>query len=312
MEDEKLVRIEKGGAGRPCAACSADGAPSLAQAQGNVSGPAANPAPRLPGAAGFALSSSLSPMTPAMNTPEFSRPLFQPQRTDPCFCGSGRRFKSCCGSLAEPREPPHGVHVVPGFLDPETCAGWVHRFEQRPRTPLAVHALDDRQPAGLAKESTRGRITDKVDLGEWRNTVVDTVRSAFENEVPAAFGRRIEWFENPQVLRYEPGGLYGPHADSEHFMPSEGCWRKVIDRDISILLYLNEDFTGGELSFRQFNYRYRPRTGDLLFFPSHGQYAHQALPVGSGVRYVVVSWAAWRDEPRVLKLRPSESIYLEP
>lgn len=246
-----------------------------------------------------------------MSSDGFTRPRFHAQRTDPCFCGSGRRFKACCGSLAVPREPPKGVHVVPGFLDPAACAAWVGYFETQPRTPLAVHAIDADAPAGLALQHSSGRVTDKVELGERRAEIVTAVAAAFEGPVPATLGRRIEWFENPQVLRYGPGGRYGPHADSEHFLPAEGRWRKVIDRDVSILLYLNHDFTGGELEFQQFNFRYRPRTGDLLYFPSHGHYAHQALPVRSGVRYVIVSWAAFCDEPRVLDLRPSDSIYLE-
>lgn len=245
-----------------------------------------------------------------MNATEFTRPLLRLQRTDPCFCGSGRRFKSCCGSLAEPRDPPHGVHVVPRFLDPDACRGWIDYLETRPRTPLAVHALDDSQPAGLARLKTEGRVTDKVDQGERHDAIVAVVRNAFEHTVPDAMDRRIEWFENPQVLRYTEGGQYGPHADSDHFLEHERHWRKVIDRDVSILLYLNEDFTGGELSFRQFNYRYRPRAGDLVFFPSHGHYAHQALPVRSGVRYVIVSWAAFRGQQRVLDMRPGDAVYL--
>ena len=243
---------------------------------------------------------------------DFSRPRFRLQRTDPCFCGSGRRFKACCGSVAEPRQPPHGVHVLRGFVDPAACALWVSGLEGRPRTPLAVHRPDADAPARLGVEATGGRVTDKVDTGERRADIVAAVARAFKGPVAAAFGRRVEWFENPQVLRYGPGGVYGLHADSEHFVKSEDRWRKIIDRDVSILLYLNEDFSGGELSFPHFNYRYRPRAGDLLLFPSHAHYAHQALPVRSGVRYVVVSWGAWRGERRVIGVPPPGSIPMEP
>lgn len=245
-----------------------------------------------------------------MSPPEITRPLFNPSRMDPCFCGSGRRFKACCGTMAEPRDPPQGIHLVPGFLSADLCRQWVRQLESHPRQPLGVHSLSESEPSRLARERTSGRVTDKVEQGDLSAVIVATVQRAFEEAIPPALHRRIEWFENPQVLRYEPGGLYGPHSDSDHFIPEESVWRKVIDRDVSILLYLNEEFEGGELSFRQFNYLYRPRAGDLLFFPSHGQYAHQALPVKLGVRYVIVSWAAYRDEPRVLDLRPSDCIQL--
>jgi predicted 2-oxoglutarate/Fe(II)-dependent dioxygenase YbiX len=247
-----------------------------------------------------------------MTTVEITRPLFKPLRTDSCFCGSGVRFKSCCGSMAEPRNPPHGVHIIPNYLPPETCRLWVSHLESQHGRPLAVHSLDETGPSRLARERISGRITDKVEQGNLENAITGVVAQAFQTTVAAAMSRSVQWFEKPQVLRYEPGGLYGPHADSDHFIAAENHWRKVIDRDVSLLLYLNQEFEGGGLSFRQFNYTYRPRAGDLLCFPSSGQYAHEALPVKSGIRYVIVSWAAFRDEPRVLELRPSESIDLEP
>jgi 2OG-Fe(II) oxygenase superfamily/SEC-C motif len=247
-----------------------------------------------------------------MTTVEITRPLFKPLRTDPCFCGSGMRFKSCCGSMAEPRKPPHGVHVVPNYLPPEACAQWVDYLESQHGRPLAVHSLDETDGSRLSREQISGRITDKVEQGRLEPAINDIAAQAFRTHVAEAMCRQIQWFEKPQVLRYESGGLYGPHADSDHFVSAKSHWRKVIDRDVSLLLYLNEEFAGGTLNFRQFNYTYRPRTGDLLCFPSGGQYAHEALPVTSGIRYVIVSWAAFRDEPRVLDMRPSESIDLEP
>ena len=53
-----------------------------------------------------------------------------------------------------------------------------------------------------------------------------------------------------------------------------------------------------------FNYTYRPRKGDLLFFPSDHRYLHQAETVTSGARYAIVSWAALENIPRVLNEPP--------
>ena len=247
----------------------------------------------------------------ALSLVEIKRPAFQPQRTEPCFCGSGRRFKACCGSVAEPRQPPFGVHLVRDFLPADTCSQWVAYLEKQSRHPLGVHKLDERESAGLARERIGGRITDRVDLGELARPLVAKVQEAFEVSIAQEMKRRVEWFEHPQVLRYEKGGTYGPHADSDHFLADEGMWKKVIDRDVSLLLYLNEDFEGGELVFLHFNFTYRPKRGDLLFFPSSGVYAHQAMPVKNGIRYVIVSWAAYRNEPRVLDMRPEDCIEIK-
>ncbi len=189
---------------------------------------------------------------------------------------------------------------------------WTSYLDSRHSSPLAVHSLNETEHLHLAIERVSGRVTDKVEQGSLESIITGVVAQAFRKPIAAVMNRQIQWFEKPQVLRYEPGGLYGPHADSDQYIANARHWRKVIDRDVSLLLYLNQEFAGGELNFRQFNYTYRPRTGDLLCFPSGGHYAHEALPVKSGTRYVVVSWAAYRDEPKVLKSRPSESIDLDP
>jgi predicted 2-oxoglutarate/Fe(II)-dependent dioxygenase YbiX len=115
----------------------------------------------------------------------------------------------------------------------------------------------------------------------------------------ALYGREIEWFEKPKVLRYGPGNYYGVHADNCYRARTDNFWTKKIDRDISLLIYLNEDFEGGSLSFEKFFYSFQPRVGDLVLFPSDNRYKHCANPVRSGTRYAVVSWGAFLGEPRV-------------
>jgi len=246
-----------------------------------------------------------------MKLAESKRPLFRPLETDPCFCDSGVQFALCCGSKSETRKPPHGVRIIPEFLPLETCQQWVRYFEAQPRQALGVHGFNESRPSRLSQQSTSGRLSDKVKQGALSEQVKQTIQRAFLQQISQEMKRPVAWFENPQVLRYAPGGCYQPHADSDHFIARERIWQKIIDRDVSLLLYLNQEFEGGELNFRQYNYTYKPKTGDLIFFPSHGQYAHQALTVKSGIRYVIVSWAAFRDQPRVLNIRPDNCIDID-
>ena len=81
-----------------------------------------------------------------------------------------------------------------------------------------------------------------------------------------------------------------------------------MDRDVSVLVYLDNDYTGGELVFPNFGLRLEPRAGMLVAFPSDHRYCHSARPVTSGMRHVIVSWAAaWgttrvHDNPPALAL----------
>jgi predicted 2-oxoglutarate/Fe(II)-dependent dioxygenase YbiX len=83
---------------------------------------------------------------------------------------------------------------------------------------------------------------------------------------------------------------------------------RLRDRDLSLLIYLNDDFTGGGLTFTHFNFHFRPEPGDLLVFPSDNRYVHQAEKVESGVRYVIVSWAALKGVPRVAGQPPENAV----
>lgn len=236
---------------------------------------------------------------------------FVPGAAEPCVCGSGLRFRKCCGSTAADRPPPRGVGIQPGFLDPLTCRAWITYLHGQPRLPLGTVQKPEH---GISHfETTRllaARITDIVKPGRLRRPIERQIQRAYQEVIAPVCGRLFAWFEDPQVLRYQRGGWYRAHADSELLLPDGERWVRGIDRDMSLLLYLNDDFRGGGLSFVFFGYTYRPRAGDLVFFPSDHRYAHQAQPVARGVRWAVVSWAAFTGEPRVRKDPPPASILL--
>lgn len=154
------------------------------------------------------------------------------------------------------------------------------------------------------------RVTDWVDCrGGPQQLLDEVIGRAFEQQIIPAVGHGIDWYEEPQLLRYEPGGYYLHHSDAWQFVPEQRAWRKVVDRDVSVLLYINDDFTGGELEFKRLAFRLRPRAGMLVWFPSDVRYEHMALPVTSGRRYVVVSWAAAANVERV-QTRPANRAVL--
>ena len=127
-----------------------------------------------------------------------------------------------------------------------------------------------------------------------------------------AYGDELEWFEWPDVLEYGPGGRYDLHADADLRDPATGAWRRVVDRDYSMLIYLNDEFTGGAIEFPRLDYRLQPRRGMLVAFPSDHRYVHAALPVESGMRYVIVSWAAAVGSPRVKPPPVSGVVWTDP
>jgi predicted 2-oxoglutarate/Fe(II)-dependent dioxygenase YbiX len=119
---------------------------------------------------------------------------------------------------------------------------------------------------------------------------------------------KIDYWEFPDVLIYPPGGFYVPHNDGEDVVHDEERfvweWQRTLDRDISVVWYLNDDFEGGELVFTLFGLSIRPETGMVVTFPSTHEFAHAARPVSSGNRYVVATWMAAQGTPRVQSTPP--------
>jgi prolyl 4-hydroxylase len=237
----------------------------------------------------------------------FKVPDFNPEPDSPCICGSGRTFGDCCGTTASNRRPPPGVFVMQGFIDRDTCRQWVDYLERQPRASAQVLDMDKSTPDKPVFIEDKARVCHEVKGGDLQATINRAARSAY-SQVAKATRRSIEWMEMPHILRYEPGGYYVSHADSCQRDEATKTWYKVNDRDLSLLMYINDDFTGGGFTFTRFNCRFTPGIGDVLVFPSDHRYEHCAHVVDSGFRYAIASWASVRGVQKVLSEPPEHAI----
>jgi len=235
---------------------------------------------------------------------------FNPNPDEPCFCGSKKPFKNCCGSTEQVRPPPFGLFMFENYIDPQYAKDLVAYAEQRQGEPLMVIDNHASTPDNIVRVADERRITERVDLGERRQEINELVKNTFTDLAEKCVGRSLEWYEAPDLMRYREGGYYIRHADSENLDVKTNTWSKVIDRDLSLLIYLNNDFEGGELSFYKFNYQVWPRAGAAVMFPSDHRFLHQAEKVTKGVRYAIVSWASVRGMPKIASKPPEPAILI--
>lgn len=238
-------------------------------------------------------------------------PDFQPQDEALCFCGSGEVFGGCCGSRTENRAPPRGLVVIEDFIDKDLAADLVAFAHSQPGQRLMVINQQASTPGNVVTTQDQRRIAERVDLGERRTQVTELVKSTFVHLAKTYFGARLDWYEAPDLMRYRPGGFYIKHADSQNMDPQSQRWSKVIDRDLSLLIYLNDEFEGGETTFHKFRYQLRPRAGMAVIFPSDHRYLHAAEMVRKGLRYALVSWAAVRGVPKVAATPPAPALAID-
>ncbi len=201
------------------------------------------------------------------------------------------------GLVVSPRSLPPGFLVVQNCLTAETCDALVAECEA---LAGARHGVAD-GPDHAAASIQNLRTSESIDISRLQFNVNGLIREIYTQTIAGHFRVQFEWFERPDILRYKEGGEYKPHADAENWNAETQRWNRVIDRDVSMLLYLNEGFSGGEITFPNFGVKLQPARGLLIAFPSDARYLHAATPVQSGVRYALVSWAAALGTARVAK-----------
>jgi len=106
--------------------------------------------------------------------------------------------------------------------------------------------------------------------------------------------------EPSQILHYGVGGHYIPHVDAETLYKDEAgldMWEKTLDRDLSLVYFLNDNFVGGELVFPKLDLVIKPEAGTLVCFPSDHHYIHGVNPVKSAHRYTIVTWLRIKGMP---------------
>jgi prolyl 4-hydroxylase len=118
--------------------------------------------------------------------------------------------------------------------------------------------------------------------------IEDPATHAINRRIAALSGTSVDQGEPLHILRYRPGQQYHPHTD---WLPPPN--RRVM----TVLVYLNDDYTDGETAFPKAGLKVRGRKGDALLFVSalpNGDLdplsEHAGLPVTSGTKYLASRW----------------------
>ena len=123
--------------------------------------------------------------------------------------------------------------------------------------------------------------------------IEDPATHAISRRLAALTGTDVSQAEPLQILRYKPGQEYRPHFD---FLEDPNR------RMLTALVYLNDDYEGGETAFTRVGLRVKGSTGDTLVFKSCGPDGnveplseHAGLPVIRGIKYLASRWI--RERP---------------
>lgn len=112
-----------------------------------------------------------------------------------------------------------------------------------------------------------------------------SIRKRIRDQIKKSWNLQEEIYaDSLNLIRWPQAEQQPPHADYENFglEPHIYNWR-----DIGVVLYLNDDFVGGQIYFPQHDHSINIKRKMLAFFPGDQQHAHGVKKVEEGCRYTV-------------------------
>jgi len=193
------------------------------------------------------------------------------------------------------------IRVIEGFATPAECAWLIARARDHLERAEVYQGSTDLEVSEV-RTNTEAYLTPKL---------LDVVSAVVLQRAAAVLGLDMAMFEFATVLHYQAGQLFGPHDD--FFDPEIPSQRAEIvargQRIATFLLYLNDDYDGGETAFLDVGLKYKGRQGDAMFFvnvePSGRADVltrHQGSAPTRGEKWVLSQWV--RSSPINTYLTP--------
>lgn len=198
------------------------------------------------------------------------------------------------------------MYVMPGPIEPTNIiGGCIAEFENIWDIEKSKNYILDIEKVNLSPDNniefipagtlSSGESSARTNyhMGLSQNAPNDEYLRKINNDFFVTTNSAVMWYTNKfkiqdpifynegfNILRYRGGEKYDAHYDGG----------TNTARAISPILYLNDEYEGGELEFVNFNIKIKPKPGTLYLFPSNYAYSHIAHPVKSGTKYAIVTW----------------------
>ena len=210
----------------------------------------------------------------------------------------GARGVNIAGWLHAPRlrvlsEGP-AIFAFDGFLAPAVCDWMIVRAEALVEPALVY----DPETGSGRRESVRTNRAAQFDLGK-----MDVVLALVRERIARAAGLPVPGLEWTQVLHYAVGQTFDWHVDwLDPALPGYVADLAAGGQRIATcLVFLNDEFEGGETAFEAGGLRHRGRKGDALLWANtrpdgaiDRSTRHAGLPPTKGEKWVLSQWLRGR------------------
>lgn len=171
--------------------------------------------------------------------------------------------------------------TVADVMTPMECASVIERIEALGPTSAPITTGQGFVMRPDIRNNTRVIIDDPHFAAELFRRITAHVPHVMKGMQVVGVNERFRCY------RYEPGQRFATHYDGAFIRnPQERSW-------LTFMVYLNEEFTGGETDFPVEKTKITPRTGMALLFQHHT--LHEGCTVRSGTKYALRSDIMYRS-----------------
>ena len=164
------------------------------------------------------------------------------------------------------------IKYIKGFMDPQE-AGLVAEYAKKHSELFSNYGNNEQEFTVHTYHEIQGLDSDLLDMIQETALMV---YSFVLNNYNSKFDHFID--EKTHIAKFVEGK--GMH---EHFDVSR-------PNDIATLVYLNNDYDGGDIYFPKYEMSFKPEPGDLLCFPDNPSFVHGVKPIIKGTRFTLPRW----------------------
>jgi hypothetical protein len=199
--------------------------------------------------------------------------------------------------------PALGINVYSGAISEAKCASYIETLEAnlngqtqyvwsgaQVTTSSEVDTYARNASDFKIKKGSLGpRNAENSALYDMHEEIFQALRRCV-SDYGTDWGVGINYYEAFNFVKYEGAGTHFKiHADHG----------PTYVTTISAVIYLNDNYEGGELVFPRFGVDLKPRAGDIAVFPSTFIYEHASQEMLNGTKYSVVVMTDYHDRDGV-------------
>lgn len=199
--------------------------------------------------------------------------------------------------------PALGINIYRGAISDQDCNNHIEVLEQSlngstqfvwsgaqvTNSSEVDTYFRNAQDFKISSNNLGPRTEENSALYDMHQSIFNKLRTCVD-EYSNYWGVGIRFYEAFNFVKYEGAGThFRIHADHG----------PTYVATISAVIYLNDDYEGGELYFPRFDLNYKPKQGDIVVFPSNFIYEHASKEMINGTKYSIVVMMDYHDRDGV-------------